>query len=73
MVAESLDRLSRDLADVVTLYKHLSYLGVRLRTVAEGEITELHVGPKGTMPDDALSHSRGACRRRTRLGVPSRS
>jgi site-specific DNA recombinase len=27
VVAESLDRLSRDLADVATLYKHLSYLG----------------------------------------------
>jgi site-specific DNA recombinase len=49
VVAESLDRLSRDLADVATLYKHLSYLGVRLWTVAEGQITELHVGLKGTM------------------------
>jgi site-specific DNA recombinase len=47
--AESLDRLSRDLADVATLYKHLSYLGVRLWTVADGQITELHVGLKGTM------------------------
>ena len=34
VVAESLDRLSRDLADVATLYKYLSYLGVRLWTVA---------------------------------------
>ena len=49
VVAESLDRLSRDLADVATLYKHLSFLGVRLWTVAEGQITELHVGLKGTM------------------------
>jgi site-specific DNA recombinase len=49
VVAESLDRLSRGLADVATLYKHLSYLGVRLWTVAEGQITELHVGLKGTM------------------------
>jgi DNA invertase Pin-like site-specific DNA recombinase len=49
VVAESLDRLSRDLADVATLYKHLSYLGVRLWTVVEGQITELHVGLKGTM------------------------
>jgi site-specific DNA recombinase len=49
VVAESLDGLSRDLADVATLYKHLSYLGVRRWTVAEGLITELHVGLKGTM------------------------
>ena len=49
VVAESLDRLSRDLADVATLYKHLSFLGVRLWTVAEGQINELHVGLKGTM------------------------
>jgi site-specific DNA recombinase len=49
VVAESLDRLSRDLADVATLYKHLSFLGVRLWTVAEGLITDLHVGLKGTM------------------------
>jgi site-specific DNA recombinase len=49
VVAESLDRLSRDLADVATLYKHFSYLGTRLCTVGEGEINELHVGLKGTM------------------------
>jgi len=49
LVAESLDRLSRDLADVATLYKHLSFSGVPLWTVAEGQINELHVGLKGTM------------------------
>jgi len=49
VVAESLDRLSRDLADVATLYKHLSFLGVALWTVVEQQITELHVGLKGTM------------------------
>ena len=49
VVAESLDRLSRDLADVATLFKHLSYMGIPLWTVAEGQITELHVGLKGTM------------------------
>jgi DNA invertase Pin-like site-specific DNA recombinase len=49
VVAESLDRLSRDLADVATLFKHLSFLGVRLWTVAEGQINDLHVGFKGTM------------------------
>jgi site-specific DNA recombinase len=54
VVAESLDRSSRDLADLATLYKHLSYLGVRLWTVAEGQISDLHVGFKGTMNALAL-------------------
>jgi len=47
--AEALDRLSRDLSDVAALHKHLSFLGIRLVTIAEGEITDLHVGLKGTM------------------------
>ena len=49
VVAEALDRVSRDQADVATLYKHLRFAGVMIVTLAEGEITELHVGLKGTM------------------------
>lgn len=49
IVAEALDRLSRDQADVATLFKHLEFLGIKLITLAEGEISELHVGLKGTM------------------------
>jgi len=49
LVAEGLDRLSRDQADTATLFKQLSFHGVRIITVAEGEISELHVGLKGTM------------------------
>src|SRR5258707_3638287 len=49
VVAEALDRLSRDQEDVASLYKHLSFSSVKLITVAEGEIAELHVGFKGTM------------------------
>lgn len=49
LVAEGLDRLSRDQADTANLFKHLSFQGVSIVTVAEGEITELHVGLKGTM------------------------
>src|SRR5687767_8639517 len=36
-------------ADTATLYKLLSYAGVRIVTVSEGEISELRVGLKGTM------------------------
>ncbi len=49
VVAEALDRVSRDQADVATLFKHLQFARVPLVTLAEGEITELHVGLKGTM------------------------
>lgn len=49
VIAEALDHISRDQADVATLYKHLKFAGVNIVTLAEGEISELHVGLKGTM------------------------
>jgi len=49
VVAEALDRLSRDQEDIAGLFKRLNFAGVRLVTLAEGEISELHVGLKGTM------------------------
>ena len=49
MLAEAFDRVSRDQADVATLYKHLQFAGVQIVTLAEGEISELHVDLKGTM------------------------
>ena len=49
VLSEALDRVSRDQADVAMLFKHLRFAGVTIVTLAEGEITELHVGLKGTM------------------------
>jgi site-specific DNA recombinase len=49
VLAEALDRISRDQADVATLFKHLKFASVPIFTLAEGEISELHVGLKGTM------------------------
>jgi DNA invertase Pin-like site-specific DNA recombinase len=49
VVAEALDRMSRDQEDVAAIYKRLLHSDVRLLTLAEGEISELHVGLKGTM------------------------
>ena len=49
IIAEALDRLSRDQEDVAGLFKTLRFANVALHTIAEGEITELHVGLKGTM------------------------
>ena len=48
-VAESLDRFSRDQEHVAAIFKQFSFAGIKLVTLAEGEITELHVGLKGTM------------------------
>ena len=49
LVAESLDRLSRDQEDIASIYKRLRFAGVRIVTLSEGEISELHIGLKGTM------------------------
>ena len=49
IIAEALDRLSRDQADTANLYKQLQFHGVKLVTLSEGDINELHVGLKGTM------------------------
>jgi DNA invertase Pin-like site-specific DNA recombinase len=49
LLAESLDRFSRDQEDTAGLFKRLRFLGVSFVTLGEGEITELHVGFKGTM------------------------
>ena len=49
ILAESLDRLSRDQEETAALFKRLRFFGVELITVSEGPITELHVGLKGTM------------------------
>lgn len=50
VMAEALDRISRDQADIATLFKHMQFAGIPIVTLAEGEISELHVGLKGTMP-----------------------
>ena len=49
VLAESLDRFSRDQEDTAGLYKRLTFAGVRLATVSEGDIGPLHVGLRGTM------------------------
>ena len=49
VIAEALDRLSRDQEDIAGLLKRLRFHGIALMTCSEGEIDELHVGLKGTM------------------------
>lgn len=64
VVVEALDRISRDQEDVAGCYKLLTFANVKLITLSEGEINELHVGLKGTMnalflKDLALKTHRG--------------
>jgi DNA invertase Pin-like site-specific DNA recombinase len=49
VLAEALDRLSRDQEDIAGFYKRMSFCGVKLVTLSEGSISELHIGLKGTM------------------------
>jgi DNA invertase Pin-like site-specific DNA recombinase len=64
VLAEGLDRLSRDQEDIAGLFKRFNFVGIRIVTVAEGEIGEMHIGLKGTMnalylKDLALKTHRG--------------
>ena len=49
VLGEALDRFSRDQADIAIFYKALRFRGVRIVTLSEGEVNELHIGMKGTM------------------------
>ena len=49
VLAEAMDRLSRDQEDIAGLFKRMVYAGVKIITLSEGEVTSLHVGLKGTM------------------------
>ncbi len=49
ILTEALDRLSRDQEGTAAIYKRLTFAGVKIISLSEGEISELHVGLKGTM------------------------
>ena len=49
VIAEALDRISRDQEDIAAIYKRLTHADVRITTVSEGAVNELHIGLKGTM------------------------
>jgi DNA invertase Pin-like site-specific DNA recombinase len=49
VLAEALDRISRDQEHIASFFKQMTFAGIRIVTLAEGEISELHVGLKGTM------------------------
>ncbi|MBR0661935.1 recombinase family protein [Neoroseomonas oryzicola] len=49
ILAEALDRLSRDQEHIAGFHKQMSFASVQVVTLSEGAISELHVGLKGTM------------------------
>ena len=49
IVSEAIDRLSRDQEDIAHIYKRTRFAGVRIVTLSEGDVNELHIGLKGTM------------------------
>ena len=72
VIAEALDRLSRDQEDIAAIYKRLQFAGVTLTTLSEGDVSELHIGLKGTMNalflKDLADKTRRGQRGRVELG-----
>jgi site-specific DNA recombinase len=72
VLAEALDRFSRDQEDTAGLFKRLTFASVSIVTLAEGDITHLHVGLKGTMNalflKDLADKTRRGLRGRVELG-----
>src|SRR5690606_31446263 len=42
VLAEAMDRLSRDQEDIAAIYKRMQFAGVKIITKSEGEINSLH-------------------------------
>lgn len=49
LLAESLDRISRDQEDLAAIFKRVRFQRARIVTLAEGEIGTIHVGMGGTV------------------------
>lgn len=54
ILAEALDRLSRDLGDTAQIFKRLTFDQVKLHTIAEGDVVKMHVALKGLMNEEFL-------------------
>jgi site-specific DNA recombinase len=49
ILVESLDRLSRDQADIAAVFKHMQFAGIEIITLCEGRVGILDIGLRGTM------------------------
>jgi DNA invertase Pin-like site-specific DNA recombinase len=72
VVAESLDRFSRDLEHIASFFKQTAFNNVRIHTLAEGDVSELHIGLKGVMGalylKDLAAKTRRGLEGRIRIG-----
>ena len=72
IVTEALDRLSRDQEDIAGVYKRMQFADVKINTLSEGEVSNLHIGLKGTMNaiflKDLADKTRRGLRGRVELG-----
>ena len=68
VIAESLDRLNRDLEETARLYKRLKFVDVGIVTVSEGPISEVHVSISGLMGEMYIK----ALGEKTRRGIEGR-
>ena len=49
VLTESLDRISRSLTDIAAIHEQLTFNDVRIITLSEGPISEIHIGLGGTL------------------------
>ncbi len=49
VLTEALDRLSRDQEDIAGIYKRIIFADSKIITLSEGEVSDIHIGLKGTM------------------------
>jgi len=49
ILSEALDRLSRDQADIATIFKRMQFVGIDIVTLSEGRVGIVDVGLRGTM------------------------
>ena len=49
VLAEDLDRISRDQEDIAGFFKRMSFAEIDIITLADGKVSDLHIGLKGTM------------------------
>lgn len=49
IIAEAMDRLSRDQEDIAHIFKRAQFREVEINTISEGVVNDLHIGLTGTM------------------------
>lgn len=63
VLSESIDRLSRNLVVTASLHEELSFLGVRLFTIHQGEINQMLVAMMGMVAEQYVSDLRDKVKR----------